>query len=184
MTIPLLHTKAVSAFLWLLMVLMWWLVKPLWFCCISVSETAKSSKWSNEVLGGLCCLLVNIDRFLSGWGVGFINVMMEKSSSCISVDVDGEGELMPCWCSSCLAQNLLLCLFSFSLVVTDVFDAFWHFFPPLLALTLAFLIRSIKTSFSESLLLSYGSMWWELSPFSTGFFPLQARFLQDKIISL
>lgn len=147
---------------------------------------AKSSKWSNEVLGDLCSLLVNIDRFLSGWGVGFINVTMEKSSSCISVDVDGDGESVPCCCSSSLAQNLLVCLFSLSLVVTDVFAAFCHFFtflPSLLALTLVFLIRSLKTSFSESLLLSYGSLWWELSPFSTGFFSLQARFLQDKIIS-
>jgi len=57
--------------------------------------------------------------------------------------------------------NLQVCLFSLFLVVTDVLDTFWHFFSfltSLLALILALLIRSIKTSFSESVLLSYGSL--------------------------
>ena len=93
--------------------------------------------------------------------MGFINVTMEKSSSCISVDVDAEGEPMSRCCNSCLAQNLPVCLFSLFLVVTDVFDTFWHFFSfltSLLALALALLISSHKTSSSESLLLSYGNL--------------------------
>lgn len=179
----LLSAKAVSFFPWELLVLAWWLAEPL---VLGRRETAIalfafSSKWSKDVFGDLCCLLVNMDRFLSGWGVGCINATLEKSSSstevtlhassCVSMDVEVE------------AQNLLFCLF---LVEKDVLDKLWLsaaflcFISSLLflvGLCLPWLILTLKTSTSESLLVSYSSSWLELSPFSTGFFPLQARSL-------